>query len=105
MSTDVPLLNDYKKKFVRHRLLQTFLGGLRLAGVPWYTLPVQIVIFLFPLGAVVPYYYVLVDENVKLIRSLVLAAVIGKNRKVFSFTYFFLQIVWNSLFVIYNCGV
>ena len=82
MSADVPLLNDYKKKFVRHRLLQTFLGGLRLTGVPWYTLPVQIVIFLFPLGAVVPYYYILVEPNVKLIKSLVLAAVIGKNSMV-----------------------
>ena len=81
MSTDVPLLNDYKKKFVRHRLLQTFLGGLRLAGVPWYTLPVQIVIFLSPLGAVVPYYFVLVDKKYEVIKSVVLASVIGKEIK------------------------
>ena len=36
MSTDVPLLNDYKRRFVRNRLLQTFLGGLRLTGITVY---------------------------------------------------------------------
>ena len=78
MSTDVPLLNDYKKKFIRHRLLQTFLSGLRLAGVPWYTIPAQIVIFVAPLGAVIPYYHVLQNQNLDLIKSLTLAAIIGK---------------------------
>ena len=42
MSTDVPLLNDYKKKFVRNRLLQTFLGGIRLSGCPWYAALIQL---------------------------------------------------------------
>ena len=78
MSTDIPLLNNYKKKFVFHRVLQTFLSGLRFAGVPWYTIPVQIVIFVLPLGAVIPYYLVYVNQNLDLIKSLVLAAIIGK---------------------------
>ena len=67
MSTDIPLLNDYKKKFVLYRVLQTFLSGLKFAGVPWYTIPVQIVIFVFPLGAVIPYYFIIVNQNLDLI--------------------------------------
>ena len=43
MPTDVPLLNDYKKSFVRKRLLQTFLAGLRLTGSPWYSVIAQLV--------------------------------------------------------------
>ena len=42
MSADVPLLNDYKKTFVRNRLCQTLLGGIRVFGVPWYTVILQI---------------------------------------------------------------
>ena len=74
MSTDVPLLNDYKKKFVRNRVFQTFLAGLRLTGVPWYTIPIQFTLFLSPLGAVIPY-LVLNDSNV--IISLALAGILS----------------------------
>ncbi len=42
MATDVPLLNDYKRAFVRGRLLQTLLGGVRLTGCPWYAVILQV---------------------------------------------------------------
>ena len=58
MSTEVHLLNDYKKDFVRKRLLQTFLAGLRLPTVPWYVKILQIVIFCLPLSGLVPYYVI-----------------------------------------------
>ena len=58
MSTEVHLLNDYKKDFVRKRLLQTFLAGLRLPAVPWYVKILQIVIFCLPLTGLVPYYVI-----------------------------------------------
>jgi len=45
MPTDVPLLNDYKKSFVRKRLLQTFLAGLRLVNCPFYSWIFQLVSF------------------------------------------------------------
>ena len=47
MPTDVPLLNDYKRGFVRRRLLQTFLAGIRLTGCPWYSVIAQLVNPLF----------------------------------------------------------
>ena len=55
MSADVPLLSDYKRKFVRNRLCQTLLGGIRVFGVPWYTIPLQIILFCVPLVAVIPF--------------------------------------------------
>ncbi len=54
MVTDVPLLNDYKRSFVLNRLLQTFLGGPKLARCPWYAALLQVVLYLAPLAAVVP---------------------------------------------------
>ncbi|TRY77474.1 hypothetical protein TCAL_12639 [Tigriopus californicus] len=56
MSTDVPLLNDYKRTFVRNRLLQTFTGGLRLTGCPWYGVVGQIVLFIIPSVAISVFY-------------------------------------------------
>ena len=58
MSADVPLLNDYKRNFVRNRLCQTFLGGIRLFGVPWYTIILQIFVFFIPIIPVIPFYII-----------------------------------------------
>ena len=58
MSADVPLLNDYKRNFVRNRLCQTFLGGIRLFGVPWYTIILQIFVFLIPIIPVISFYFI-----------------------------------------------
>lgn len=60
MSTDVPLLNDYKRTFVRNRLLQTFTGGLRLTGCPWYGVVGQIGLFVIP-GVVISVFYLYRD--------------------------------------------
>ena len=49
--SDVPLLNDYKKEFVKKRLPQTFLGGpnLRLGyAAPCYVYFFQILAWLSP---------------------------------------------------------
>lgn len=49
--SDVPLLNDYKKEFVKKRLPQTFLGGpnLRLGfTAPWYVYFLQILAWISP---------------------------------------------------------
>ena len=48
MPADVPLLNDYKKSFVKKRMLQTFLGGLQLAKGPWWITIPQILFFFVP---------------------------------------------------------
>ena len=64
MSTDVPLLNDYKKAFVRKRLLQTFLAGLRIPGVPWYAKIIQLVIFALPLAIIIPYIVIIANTSI-----------------------------------------
>ena len=53
MSTDVPLLNDYKRAFVRNRLLTTFLGGIRLTGCPWYAVLIQLGLLILPVTVIV----------------------------------------------------
>ena len=58
MSTEVHLLSDYKKDFVRKRFLQTLLAGIRLPSVPWYIKLLQIVIFCLPLLGLVPYFVI-----------------------------------------------
>ena len=58
MSADVPLLNDYKRNFVRNRLCQTFLGGIRLFGVPQYTIILQTFVFFIPIIPVIPFYFI-----------------------------------------------
>ena len=57
MSADVPLLNDYKKSFVKRRMLQTFLGGLQLTrkGTKWWLIIPQIIIFLVPSLSSIPF--------------------------------------------------
>jgi hypothetical protein len=57
MSADVPLLNDYKKSFVKRRMLQTFLGGLqlRIKDAPWWLVIPQVVIFLIPSLLSIPF--------------------------------------------------
>ena len=57
MSVDVPLLNDYKKNFVKRRLVQTFFGGLQLKrkNTPWWFTISQIILFLIPSLATVPF--------------------------------------------------
>ena len=54
MSADVPLLSEYKKKFVRNRLLQTFLGGIRVTNIPPQLVIAQIALYLLPLLILVP---------------------------------------------------
>jgi len=51
MSSNVPLINDYKKDFVIRRCLQTFLGGLKLYlgyAAPPYVYLTQLVVWLMP---------------------------------------------------------
>ena len=57
MSADVPLLNDYKKNFVKRRLVQTFLGGLQLKrkNTPVWFIISQIILFLIPSLASIPF--------------------------------------------------
>ncbi len=63
MSTDVPLLNDYKKSFVRKRFLQTFLAGLRIPGCPWYAVIMQIGVFLSPVTGIAPFLVIVSTEE------------------------------------------
>ena len=49
--SDVPLLNDYKKEFVKKRLPQTFLGGPNIKlgyEAPCYVYFLQILVLLLP---------------------------------------------------------
>ena len=57
MSADVPLLNDYKKSFVKRRMIQTFLGGLQVIrnDIPWWIIVPQVEVFLFPVVLSIPF--------------------------------------------------
>ena len=61
MSADVPLLNDYKKSFVKRRMLQTFLGGLHISrkGTRWWLAVPQILLFLIPSLTSIPFTFIL----------------------------------------------
>ncbi|XP_076042751.1 pecanex-like protein 4 [Oratosquilla oratoria] len=50
-SMESPLVNDYKKPFIYRRILETFLGGLRLIlgdDVPFYVFLFQVLFFIVP---------------------------------------------------------
>lgn len=52
---DIPLLNDYKKGFVKRRLMQTLFGGMRLFGsCPCRVALLQLAVFLVPFLLAIP---------------------------------------------------
>ena len=65
MSADVPLLNDYKKSFVKRRMIQTFSGGLRVLrkDIPWWIIVPQLTIFLVPSLLSIPFTILLEYSN------------------------------------------
>ena len=65
MSADVPLLNDYKKSFVKRRMIQTFMGGLQVIrnDIPWWIIVPQVILFLFPALLSVPFMILLEYAN------------------------------------------
>ena len=65
MSADVPLLNDYKKSFVKRRMIQTFLGGLQVIrnDIPWWIIVPQVIVFLFPALLSIPFTILLEYSN------------------------------------------
>ena len=87
MSADVPLLNDYKKIFVRNRIFQTLLGGIRIFGVPWYTVILQIFIFHIPVIVIVVVYSIYHFTNLDHWQNYLIFACI------FAFLAFCLQII------------